>query len=145
MEATGALVPEFAVSDWRASFDFHCRVLSFSIVYKRPEDGFACLERDNARLMIDQIGVGRTFVVDEAPLERPCGRGLNVEITVPTLAPLLEALGMEGIRLHLAPEERWYRRGDVEPDVRQFAVADPDGYLLRFSEGLGECRLSAAR
>ena len=29
-------------------------------------------------------------------------------------------------------EESWYRRGSEENGNRQFVVADPDGYLLRF-------------
>jgi hypothetical protein len=35
-------------------------------------------------------------------------------------------------------ETRWYRIGRIERGNRQFVVADPDGYLLRFFEDLGE-------
>ncbi|HEY0476960.1 MAG TPA: hypothetical protein VGD37_05520 [Kofleriaceae bacterium] len=35
-------------------------------------------------------------------------------------------------------EERWYRRNDHEVGNRQFVVADPDGYLLRFFGDLGQ-------
>ena len=34
----------------------------------------------------------------------------------------------------LAPETKTYQRRDDAITVRQFVVADPDGYLLRFSE-----------
>lgn len=34
-------------------------------------------------------------------------------------------------------EEVWYRAGTSETGVRQFLVQDPDGYLVRFSQGLG--------
>lgn len=34
-------------------------------------------------------------------------------------------------------EERWYRPDAFEAGNRQFVVADPDGYLLRFFEDLG--------
>lgn len=34
-------------------------------------------------------------------------------------------------------EERWYRVNEQETGNRQFVVADPDGYLLRFFEDLG--------
>ena len=33
--------------------------------------------------------------------------------------------------------ERWYRKNGAEVGNRQFVVADPDGYLLRFFEDLG--------
>lgn len=35
-------------------------------------------------------------------------------------------------------EDRWYREGDTELGNRQFVVADPDGYLLRFFTDLGQ-------
>lgn len=35
-------------------------------------------------------------------------------------------------------EERWYRRDDLEIGVRQFAVQDPDGYLIRLSQSIGK-------
>jgi hypothetical protein len=38
----------------------------------------------------------------------------------------------------LVPVEGWYRTGGVETGQRQFLVQDPDGYLLRLAEVLGE-------
>jgi hypothetical protein len=38
----------------------------------------------------------------------------------------------------IALEERWYRAGEIENGQRQFVVADPDGYLLRFFSDLGQ-------
>jgi hypothetical protein len=35
-------------------------------------------------------------------------------------------------------EEKWYRKDNHGVGSRQFLVQDPDGYLLRFSENLGE-------
>ncbi len=134
---TNALVPEFAVSDWRASRDFYCRILGFAAVYERPEEGFSYLALGGAELMLDEIGLGRTFDDGHRPQSHPFGRGLNVQIRVPGIAPLLEALATAGVPLHLGPEERWYRRGDGAVGHRQFVVADPDGYLLRFYEELG--------
>ncbi len=135
--AINALVPEFAVIDARASLGFYCDVLGFEVVYERPEEGFAFLSRGDAQLMLYEIGLDRTLAVGDAPLERPLGRGVNLQIQVEAIEPLTEALKVAGIGLYLPPEERWYRAGDHELGVRQFAVADPDGYLLRFSESIG--------
>ncbi len=55
-----ALVPEFSVSDWRASLDFYCRLLGFVVAYNRAEEGFAFLTLGEAQLMIDQIGLAAT-------------------------------------------------------------------------------------
>ena len=130
-----ALVPEFAVRDWQASLAFYRDVLGFEVRYQRPEEGFAYLALGEAELMIDQIGLGRDF--DSLGPREPLGRGLNIQIRVRSVAPLLQALTRAGHPLHLASEERWYRREAEEVGHRQFVVADPDGYLLRFYEALG--------
>ena len=132
-----ALVPEFAVSDFANSKTFYCDVLGFQVAYERPEEGFAYLSLGEAELMIDQIGAGRTFDDGHLPEGYPFGRGLNVQIEVPSIAPLLKALEAVGHELYLTPEDKWYRNDEIEVGNRQFVVADPDGYLLRFFEDLG--------
>lgn len=132
-----ALVPEFAVSDWQRSRAFYCDLLGFDCLYDRPEEGFAYLALGDAHLMIDQIGVGRTFDNGHAPWEPPFGRGLNLQIEVEDVDRLLAALAAAGWPLFLPLEEKWYRQGAGETGNRQFVVADPDGYLLRFYQDLG--------
>ncbi|MGF9693137.1 VOC family protein [Rhizobium sp. 0TCS1.26] len=131
-----ALVPELAVSDWRASRAFYCGLIGFEVLYERPEEGFSFLTLGGAQLMIDQIGVGRTFG-NEATLQRPFGRGLNLQIRIHDVGAVLQRLHDGGIPLYLPLEEKWYRRNDHEVGNRQFVVADPDGYLLRLFEDLG--------
>ena len=87
--------------------------------------------------MIDQVGLGRTFELVEAPLDRPFGRGLNLQIRVPQVPSILDRLETAGVSLYLPLEEQWYRRDDHEVGNRQFVVTDPDGYLLRLFEDLG--------
>lgn len=136
-----ALVPEFAVSDWRASRAFYIDIVGFSVVYEREEEGFSFLALSDAQLMIDQIGVGRTFD-DDTPLVRPLGRGLNLQLRVPDVSAVLARLERAGHPLVLPVEDKWYRRDDHEVGNRQFVVADPDGYLLRPFEDLGARRLA---
>ena len=130
-----ALVPELSVRDWRASLAFYRDVLGFEVRYARAEDGFAYLALGAAELMIDQIGLGRDFD-PIAPGDR-LGLGLNLQIAVPSVDPLLAGLARAGHGLNRPVEERWYRRDAEELGHRQFVVADPDGYLLRFYEALG--------
>ncbi|MVA82022.1 VOC family protein [Agrobacterium vitis] len=137
-----ALVPEFAVTDWHKSRDFYTRLLGFSVRYERPEEGFSSLELGGAQLMIDQIGLGRTFEINDAPLERPLGLGLNVQICVDDVQAILDRLEKAAIALYLPLEDKWYRKDTIEVGNRQFVVADPDGYLLRFCQDLGERELS---
>ncbi|MCI5078008.1 VOC family protein [Oricola sp.] len=132
-----ALIPEFAVADIAASLDFYVGLLNFKVEYDRPEEGFAFLSFGRAQLMLDQIGVGRTY--ETALLERPLGRGCNLQIEVGCLQldTMLNARASVETPLFLPPEEKWYMVGDVECGQRQFAVMDPDGYLLRFMCDLG--------
>lgn len=132
------IVPELAVTDWRRSRQFYLAVLGFHVVYERDEEGFALLRRESAELMIDEIGRGRTFLPDGAPLDPPLGRGMNLEVSVLSIDPLVAALRDAGVPLHLPPEERWHRGKGTEHGVRQFVVSDPDGHLLRFSQSLGQ-------
>ncbi len=133
---SNALVPELSVSDFAKSLDFYTRILNFSVAYKREEEGFALLFHGEAQLMIDEIGKGRTWKTGE--FEHPLGRGMNLQIAVKNIEPLLANLKENNIPLFMETEEKWYRKGDVEVGNRQFLVQDPDGYLLRFTEDMGE-------
>ena len=133
-----ALVPELAVSDWQVSRRFYCDVLGFEVRYERPEEGFCYLALGQAEVMIDQIGLGRTLGNGHQPGGYPFGKGLNLQIRVDAVAPLLAALADRHVPLVLPLEERWYEAGAVDLGNRQFVVADPDGYLLRFFEDMGK-------
>lgn len=132
-----ALVPELAVSDWKQSKRFYCDVLGFTCQNERPEEGFCYLALGGAELMIDQIGTGRTFDGGHCPSNHPFGKGLNLQIEVADITPLLSGLKSADYPLFLPVEEKWYRVRNAEEGNLQFLVADPDGYLLRFFQNLG--------
>lgn len=134
MIETPPLIPELVVADIGRALDFYRRI-GFAVLYDRPDERFAMLDLDGARLMIEQP-TGRSFV--NGPLEAPYGRGMNLQIRVPALDPILDRLRGIGHPLFLEPETRWYRMGAVEGGNRQCVVADPDGYLLRLFEDLGQ-------
>ncbi len=131
-----SLTPELSVRDCAASLEFYVQMLGFAVRYERPEEGFAFLELGAATLMIDQLGIGRDW--QTAPLEYPFGRGVNFQVFVDDLQPLLERLRRAGVKLFVEVEEKWYRKDQLEVGNRQFLVQDPDGYLLRFAQDLGE-------
>ena len=134
---TAALVPELDVTDLEASLVFYVDVLGFSVRYSRPEEQFAYLEREGAELMLETAaGPGRRFRT--APLEPPFGRGMNLQIKCSDVTALYACVEATSAGVVIPLETRWYRAGDVERGNRQFVVADPDGYLLRFFEDLGE-------
>ncbi len=129
------LVPELDVTDLAASLAFYVEVLGFSVRYERSHERFAFLERQGAEIMLEAAaGPGRRFRT--GLLERPFGRGVNLQIETTDVDALFAGLRPPGV-IVIPMEERWYRAGEVEVGNRQFVVADPDGYLLRFFEDLG--------
>jgi catechol 2,3-dioxygenase-like lactoylglutathione lyase family enzyme len=131
MDNPTALVPELLVTDVVASLEFWVGLCGFRVVYDRPDEGFAYLRLGSANVMLDQRGIGRDWITGD--LESPLGRGVNFEITVPSIEPILRRLMDAAWPLFLGPESKSYRTGDAVAVVTQFLVQDPDGYLLRFS------------
>lgn len=136
------LTPELLVTDLGRSLHFWVDLIGFRIAYDRPEDGFAYLDLDGAQVMLETRNpASRQWVT--GPLEAPLGRGINFEIGVPAVEPIMNRLEAAGWPLYMAVEDKWYRAGEVEVGQRQFLVQDPDGYLLRLGAKLGERPVAA--
>lgn len=142
------LVPELDVRDLGASLEFYVGVIGFAVIFERPKERFAYLGLGEAELMLqDASGPGRRFRT--AALEAPFGRGMNLQIAVPDVDAVLASVHAAGIEPVIDIEERWYHvnvvspsgrwseAGEMRAGNRQFVVADPDGYLLRFFTSLG--------
>jgi len=136
LEGAPGLVPELLVESLGESVDFWCRLCGFEVLYDRPDEGFAYITRGAAHVMIEQAGVGRNWM--PGALERPLGRGVNFQISVDSIDPIVSALRAAAWPLFMEPETKWYRMGEVEAGVVQFLVQDPDGYLIRFQSSLGQ-------
>ena len=136
MTCEPGLVPELSVTDYEASRHFWCDLVGFSLRYERLEEGFGYLVLGHAHLMLDQINRGRTW--ETGAFEPPLGRGINFEVQVENLDTVLRRIESAGWPIFIEPEEKWYRAGDIEIGVRQFLVQDPDGYLLRLQQEIGE-------
>jgi catechol 2,3-dioxygenase-like lactoylglutathione lyase family enzyme len=75
------LVPELDVAALATALRFYTEVLEFRILFERSEERFAYLEYHGVELMIQEAaGPGRRFRT--APLELPCGRGVNFQLRV---------------------------------------------------------------
>ena len=127
------LVPELGVSSIQASLPFWRDLLGFEVAYDRPDARFAYLVRERLQVMLCELN-GRW---ETAELQRPFGRGVNFQMVVDRIDPMLRALGDANWPLYEQPNEDWYRVGDQEFGQREFLVQDPDGYLVRFVERLG--------
>ena len=98
----------------------------------------AYLEGGGAQVMLFR----RNGVWETGELVRPFGRGVNFQIEVEDLEPLLTRLAKVACPLYAEPEDAWYRLGAQEVGQREFLVQDPDGYLLRFAQSLGQRPMS---
>ncbi|MEX5666393.1 VOC family protein [Pseudomonas neuropathica] len=131
------LVPELMVTNLQNSLRFWVSCLGFSIAYQRPEDGFAYLDLNGAQVMLEQVDPdpGQWLT---APLSKPFGRGINLQIDVAEVASIIRHLVQAGFALYRDCQDTWYRADNIEVGQREFIVQDPDGYLVRLVERLGE-------
>ena len=145
------LAPELDVLDVATSLRFYVGVLEFRVLFERPDERFAYLEHLGAEVMIQEAaGPGRRFRT--APLEAPYGRGVNFQLRVTKVDAMMTRAIEAGAEIVVPMEERWYRVDVVQPGGRwrrvgssevgnrQFVLADPDGYLWRPFQDLGERR-----
>ncbi|KTD47767.1 bleomycin resistance protein [Legionella quateirensis] len=143
---TTSMTPELCCSNFKSSLSFYVELLGFKIQYQREHEGFAMLERQGSRIMLDEIRantvMGNKRVWITAPMERPFGRGINLEIKTTQVEQLYQVCEESEATIFLPIEDKWYRAGNVEIGNRQFIVLDPDGYMLRFVGELGVRHLS---
>lgn len=132
-----SLVPELIVSDLQKSLDFYCNVLGFEIKFVREEDKFVYLSFYESELMLEEDGPKDSLWRIE-PIDYPRGRGLNLSIECPNANNLADKIIKAGFPLRKPIEDNWYRNNDIYHGERNFLVQDPDGYLLRFGEDLGD-------
>jgi catechol 2,3-dioxygenase-like lactoylglutathione lyase family enzyme len=131
------LIPELDVDDLKRSLAFYTGTVGFRVLFGRREDRFAYLDLEGVHLMLEELGgSGRYFTT--APLAHPYGRGVNFQIQIADVNALYKRVVAGGFPVPIPLEERWYRQDAIENGNRQFVVADPDGYLLRFFTNLGQ-------
>ncbi|MBV7486533.1 VOC family protein [Bordetella sp. BOR01] len=138
------MVPELYVAHLDRSLDFWVGCLAFAVAYQRPQEKFVYLDKDGVQVMLAELGaVPRQWLT--APMEPPFGRGINLQIEVDDVAPMLERLRLAEYPLFRDCQDTWYQSGTVENGVREFLVLDPDGYLVRLGQPLGErpCKMPA--
>lgn len=125
------LVPELNVSNLEQSLAFYCGIIGFRVLFDRPDEKFAYLDLDGAELMLEEVTVpyssGRAMGA-EAPVY---GRVMHLEQHVPDLDAVYERVLLAGMTVLVPMQERRYRTGQTVTPVRQFVVADPDGFVIR--------------
>lgn len=133
------LIPELVVSNISESLSFYIELLGFKINYAREEDKFYFIEREKSQIMLEEYDPNNPsdFWVN-GKFEKPLGRGMNLEMGAEDTAALYNNIKAKCYPIFHEIEEKWYDIGGKLGGTKQFIVADPDGYLLRFTQDLGQ-------
>ncbi|HMN44574.1 MAG TPA: VOC family protein [Povalibacter sp.] len=130
-----ALVPELVVASYAASKAFYLDVFGFSLRFERAENNFGYFDLGGAQIMLLQ---DIDLPVYRMQRSGPKGKGLHFQVEVPSISGILERLDRASVPLAAPVVESWYRQEAILHGQREFFVSDPDGYLFRFYEYLGE-------
>lgn len=128
-------IPELSVTNLKNSLSFYITI-GFKIEYERPEDKFAFISLGDIQFMLQEVSPNEKW--DLAPLTYPFGNGINFQLEVDNVNKIYNNLKSNNYKITFEIEENWYRQDDKLLGNKEFLVQDPDGYLLRFSEDLGE-------
>lgn len=132
------LIPELAVTDLEKSLKFYVEILGFIVEYRREENRFALISLGGSQLILEE---GAENPLDEEDMVHPFGRGITLSIEVGEAESILNLLRENSCEIKGEVEERWYPFKEKVLGEKQFSVADPDGYLLRIIEDLGEKKI----
>ena len=130
-----SLLPELSVSDFTTSVHFYQEILEFTVEYTRDDPKFAFLSYGKSQLMIQELKPGEQA---KEQLECPYGRGINFQIETESVQKIIASLEKHTYPLKRGVKDSWYKGKGVRYGCREILVQDPDGYLLRFSEDLGD-------
>jgi catechol 2,3-dioxygenase-like lactoylglutathione lyase family enzyme len=119
MAGFNELFPELDVSNLQASLRFWSGLLGFEVAYDRPAARFAYLVRGHIQIMLCE----RNGNWDVGELSPPFGRGVNFQMTVSALDPILTALEAAKRPLFRQPNDAWYRTGDRERGQKKSSLS----------------------
>lgn len=130
-----ALFPELIVKDLDRSTHFYVDALGFKVEYSRPERRFHFLSLGGAQLMLLEDNDNKH--ARTGAMDYPRGQGINFSIKVPDVSHVAIKLEANEYPIHIPVRDQWHRQNQIEHGEKQLWVMDPDGYLLRFIQGLG--------
>ena len=128
-------IPELSVTNLENSLKFY-KTIGFKIEYDRPENKFVFISLGKIQFMLQEISDDDKWNIME--LTYPFGNGINFQLEVDNVNEIYKNLKDNNYKITFEIEENWYRQGNRLLGNKEFLIQDPDGYLLRFFEDLGE-------
>jgi uncharacterized glyoxalase superfamily protein PhnB len=128
MRAFLRLTPNLIVRDVERSIRFYCDVLDFELDKHVPEKGpfvFASVRGGGVEIFLNE----RETAVEEYPEfgKVPIGGTLTLYLVMQGIDELYAEISANGQKILMPIETKFY-------GVREFAVADPDGYVITLAE-----------
>jgi uncharacterized glyoxalase superfamily protein PhnB len=124
------ITPNLVVADMEKSLKFYRDVLGFSVSQTVPDKApfiFAWMKRDNADIFLNQNTPPQPGAPD-LYAGKPVGGGtLSLYLAMDGIDDLYAKVQQEKVPIVIAMHKEFY-------GMREFAVHDPDGYLLIFAE-----------
>ena len=128
-------IPELSVTNLENSLKFY-KTIGFKIEYDRPENKFVFISLGKIQFMLQEISDNDKWNIME--LTYPFGNGINFQLEVNNVNEIYKNLKDNNYKITFEIEENWYRQGNRLLGNKEFLIQDPDVYLLRFFEDLGE-------
>ncbi len=128
-------IPELSVTNLENSLNFY-KTACFKVEYARPEDKFAFISLGSIQFMLQELSNNDKWNVGE--LKYPFGNGINFQLEVENVEKIYNDFKINNYIVTFNLEENWYRQDDKLLGNKEFLIQDPDGYLLRFMQDLGE-------
>jgi len=121
------LTPNLVVSNVEQSVAFYCDTLGFTLTQKVPDQSplvFATVQSGDVEIFLN----APEPAIAEYPAfkSKPIGGTLTLFMEVEGIARLYEALAGR-VTVVMPLERKWY-------GVTEFAIVDPDGYVITFAE-----------
>ena len=129
------IIPELSVTNLEKSLKFYTTI-GFKIKYTRPENKFAFIYLNKIQFMLQELSDNDKWNV--GTLTYPFGNGINFQLEVTNIDKIYVDLKKQNYKISFDIEENWYRQDNKLLGNKEFLVQDPDGYLLRFFEDIGE-------
>lgn len=128
-------IPELSVISLENSLKFY-KTAGFEVKYNRPENKFTFISLNNIQFMLQELSDNDKWNVGE--LKYPFGNGINFQLEVEDIDKIYNNFKNNNYAIAFDIEENWYRQNDKILGNKEFLIQDPDGYLLRFMQDLGE-------
>ena len=129
------IIPELSVTNLEKSLKFY-NTAGFKVEYDRPENKFAFISLGEIQFMLQELSNNEKWNVGS--LKYPFGNGINFQLEVNNLDEIYNNFKNSNYKITFDIEENWYRQDNKLLGNKEFLIQDPDGYLLRFFEDLGE-------